>query len=273
MFYDPHQVATNATTSFSPSAGKPALAVASWQQLGIPLDIRKFEPLTRNQIKLAHDPAFVDALLDCGISNGFGNRSRAVAASLPYTTGSMLAAAQEALRNGIGAISPTSGFHHAGYGHAAGFCSLNGIAIAAQNLPGVRVGLLDLDQHEPDGVREIKERLGLDLPILHGRGTPRTAERWLQLLPAMIIENFIDCNLLLVQLGADPHIDDELGRGWLDDDQLRRRDRAVFKTCRAIGLPVCWCLAGGYRRDADGTIRPVLDVHDASLQECAEAWL
>ena len=90
--------------SFSPSAAKPALAVASWQQLGIPLDIRNFEPLTRNQIKLAHDPAFVDALLDCGISNGFGNRSRAVATSLPYTTGSMLAAAQEALRNGIGAI-------------------------------------------------------------------------------------------------------------------------------------------------------------------------
>ena len=41
------------------------------------------------------------------------------------------------------------------------------------NLPGVRVGVLDLDQHDPDGVREIVEHLGLDLPILHGRGTPR----------------------------------------------------------------------------------------------------
>lgn len=214
----------------------------------------------------------MDDILDCEISNGFGNRSRAVAASLPHTTGSLLAAAQEALRNGVGAISPTSGFHHASYAHAGGFCSLNGIAIAAQNLPGVRVGLLDLDQHDPDGVREIVKHLGLDLPILHGRGTPRTAERWLQQLPATIIETFIDCDLLLVQLGADPHVEDELG-GWLDDDQLRRRDRAVFKTCRAIGLPVCWNLAGGYQHDADGTIRPVLDVHDASLQECSEAWL
>jgi acetoin utilization deacetylase AcuC-like enzyme len=215
----------------------------------------------------------VDALLDCEISNGFGNRSRAVAASLPYTTGSMLAAAQEALRNGVGAISPSSGFHHAGYGHAGGFCSLNGIVIAAQNLPGVRVGLLDLDQHDPDGVREIVKHLGLDLPILHGRGTPRTAERWLQLLPAMVIETFIDCDVLLVQLGADPHINDELGGGWLDDDQLRRRDRAVFKTCRAVGLPVAWNLAGGYQYDADGTIKPVLDVHDNTLIECSEAWL
>jgi len=185
----------------------------------------------------------------------------------------LLAAAQEALRNGIGAISPTSGFHHAGYAHAGGFCSLNGIAIAATNLPGVRVGLLDLDQHDPDGAREIVKHLGLDLPILHGRGTPCTAERWLQQLPAMIIETFIDCDLLLVQLGADPHINDELGGGWLDDDQLRRRDRAVFKTCRAVGLPVAWNLAGGYQYDADGTIRPVLDVHDNTLIECSEAWL
>lgn len=215
----------------------------------------------------------MDALLDCKISNGFGNRSRAVAASLPYTTASLLAAAQEALRNGVGAISPTSGFHHARYAHAGGFCSLNGIAVAAQNLPGFRVGLLDLDQHDPDGVREIVEHLGLDLPILHGRGTPRTAERWLQQLPATIIQTFIDCDLLLVQLGADPHVEDELGGGWLDDEQLRRRDRAVFKTCRAIGLPVCWNLAGGYQHDADGTIRPVLNVHDASLQECSEVWL
>ena len=80
------------------------------------------------------------------------------------------------------------------------------------NLPGVRVGLLDLDQHDPDGVRDIVGRLRLDLPIVHGKGTPATAERWLQKLPALIVEAFIDCDLLLVQLGADPHIDDELGR-------------------------------------------------------------
>jgi hypothetical protein len=64
------------------------------------------------------------------------------------------------------------------------------------------------------------------------------------------------------------YILDALG-GWLDDDQFRRRDAAVFRICRAIGLPVAWNLAGGYRRD----FRKVLDVHDASLQECARVWL
>ncbi len=271
VFYDPRQVAN--ATSYSPSAGKPAAVVESWRALGVPLDIRTFEPVTRPQIKLAHSPEFVDALLDCQISNGFGNRSPAVAASLPFTSGSMLAAAREALRNGVGAVSPTSGFHHAGYHSAGGFCSLNGLMVAALNLPGVRVGVLDLDAHDPDGVRDIVAQLGPSIPILHGKGTPATAELWLQKLPALIVEAFIECDLLLVQLGADPHVEDDLGSGWLTSDQLRRRDRAVFRTCRAIGLPVAWNLAGGYRRDSAGTIRPVLDIHDPTLQECAEAWL
>ncbi len=271
IFYRPEQVALNPTSS-SPSASKPAAVVESWAKLGISLDIKSFPPLSRDQIKLAHDAAFVDALLDCKISNGFGNRRADVAASLPFTSGSMFAAAQEALSNGIGAVSPTSGFHHAGFDHAGGYCSLNGLAITIQNLPDYRVGVLDLDMHDPDGVRDIKERLGLRFPLVHGRGTPQTAERWLDRLPSLIERTFADCDLLLVQLGADPHILDPLG-GWLDDDQLRRRDRAVFESCRAIALPVCWNLAGGYQRDAEGTIRPVLNVHDASLQECARVWL
>jgi acetoin utilization deacetylase AcuC-like enzyme len=267
VFYRPEMVAD--AGSFSPSAGKPAAAVASWGTLGIPLNILPFEPVTRDQIAKAHSREFVDALLDCQISNGFGNRSAAVAASLPFTSGSMVAAAREAIRNRVGAAAPVSGFHHAHYDSAGGFCSLNGLMVTAMNLPGCRVGLLDLDQHDPDGVRDIVARLGLNIPILHGRGTPASAERWLQKLPALIVETFIDCDLLLCQLGADPHIDDELGSGWLTDDQLRRRDHAVFSIGRAIGLPLCWNLAGGYRRD----FRRVLDVHDASLQECARAWL
>lgn len=267
VFYRPEQVANAA--SYSPSAAKPAAVVASWQALDVPLDIRTFAPVTRDQIKRAHDARFVDDLLDCKISNGFGNSSPEVAASLPYTSGSMLAAAWEALRNGIGAVSPTSGFHHAGYGHCAGFCSLNGLMIAALNLPsGTRVGILDADYHLPDGVLDIIDRLRLDIPLVHVYGTPASAERWIAKLPALIVEHFLDCDVLLCQLGADPHIDDPLG-GWMTDDQLRRRDHAVFRICRAIGLPVAWNLAGGYQKP----LRRVLDIHDATMLACAGAWL
>ena len=267
VFYRQEMVAD--ANSFSPSAAKPAAAVESWRALGVPLDMRSFEPVTRTQIKLAHDPAFVNDLLDVRIANGFGNRSPAVAASLLYTSGSMLAAAREALTNGIGAVSPTSGFHHAHYASAGAFCSLNGLMVAALNLTGVRVGLLDLDAHDPDGVLDIVAQLGLSIPILHGKGTPAIAERWLQKLPALIVEAFIDCDLLLVQLGADPHIDDDLGSGWLTSDQLRRRDAAVLRVCRAIRLPVTWNLAGGYQKPFENVLR----LHDATMRACAGAWL
>jgi len=37
-------------------------------------------------------------------------------------------------------------------------------------------------------------------------------------------------------------------------------------------IPVAWNLAGGYQRDATGTIRPVLTIHDNTLHAFAESW-
>jgi hypothetical protein len=39
---------------------------------------------------------------------------------------------------------------------------------------------------------------------------------------------------------------------------------------RALAVPVAWNLAGGYRRDAGGSIRPVLDIHDNTMVAFAE---
>lgn len=269
VFYRPEMVAQ--ANSFSQSASKPALAVASWQALGVPLSIQSFEPVTRDQIKLAHSPEFVDALLDFRISNGFGNKSPEVAASLPFTSASMLAAAREALRNGVGAVSPTSGFHHAGYAHAGGFCSLNGLMVAALNLPDVtQVGILDFDMHAGDGTEDIIQHLRLDDRIVHyTQGAQRLVPggEFLFAIPN-ILKRFEGCDVVLCQLAADPHVADPLG-GWLTDEQLTKRDALVFRGLRRMGVPCVWCLAGGYRTD----IRQVLDVHDRSMEECARAWL
>jgi acetoin utilization deacetylase AcuC-like enzyme len=253
---------------YSPSAAKPAAAVASWQQLGIPISIKSFEAVTREQIKRAHDPKFVDDLLDLRIANGHGNRSPAVATSLPFTTGSLLAAAREALANGIGAVSPTSGFHHAGHARAGGFCSLNGLMVAALNLPDCKVGVLDFDMHYGDGTDSIIRHLSLNSRVVH-RGHPGggNAEAWLKTIPGTL-DALADCDVVLYQAGADPHINDPLG-GWLTSDQMRMRDRLVFAGLRERGVPVAWNLAGGYQKP----FRAVLNLHDATMQECAAAWL
>ena len=276
VFYSPAMVAE--IGSFSPSAGKPALVVASWQFLGLPLQFQAPRPLRAEQIGIAHDPDFVADVLGCRRTNGFGDKSPAVAAALPWTNGAMLSAAREALRNGLGAIAPCSGFHHAGYDHAGGFCTFNGLMVTAAALlaegRASKVGILDCDEHWGNGTHDIIERLQLNEEVVHyspchDYGRPLQAETFLARIPKLL-DRFADCDLVLYQAGADPHIDDPLG-GWLTTDQLYRRDRAVFDGLRRLGIPVAWNLAGGYQRDAAGSIRPVLDIHDNTMVAFVEA--
>lgn len=269
VFYDARMVAD--AQSFSPSAGKPREVVESWEQLGVALAFPRFDPVSREQLCFAHSPAYVDGILTGQTSNGFGNRSMSVASALPWTSGAMLAAARAAIANGRVAVAPVSGFHHARHGAAAGFCTFNGLIVTARALQteGVarRVGILDFDQHYGDGTDQILRHLGLQ-DIAHyiagaEYGTPQQGESFLAAIPSLV-RRFADCDVLLYQAGADPHIDDPLG-GWLTDAQLAQRDRLVFETCRELGLPVAWNLAGGYQTP----LRKVLDIHDATLRACA----
>lgn len=267
IFYSRRMVADS--ESFSPSAAKPQAVVDSWRALGIPIEIIAPEPVSVDQLALAHDREFVGDVLAGRRSNGFGNRSRAVAASLPYTSGSMLAAARAALDSGV-AISPSAGFHHARHDCAGGFCTFNGLMIAACALHREgridRVGILDCDMHYGDGTDDIIETLGIGWIEHFTAGAdyhrPSQAAKFLRALPG-IVESMRGCDLILYQAGADPHIDDPLG-GWLTTDELVERDRIVFETAKTLGVPIAWNLAGGYQEP----LRNVLDIHDHTLTAC-----
>lgn len=261
--------------SFSPSAGKPRAVMNSWRDLGIPLSVIAPEPISTDQFYLAHDQDYVDDILACRVNNGFCNKSRAVADTLPWTSGAMLSAAREALANGCVAVAPCSGFHHAGYAGGGGFCTFNGLMVTAAVLlyegKVARVGILDCDTHYGDGTDAILRKLHLGADVLHySAGAkwngPVQAKTFLHTLPS-IVESFAACNILLYQAGADPHVDDPLG-GWLTTAQLAERDRIVFETALRIGLPVAWNLAGGYQTP----LRRVLDIHDNTMRACTHTF-
>lgn len=267
VFFSPAMVAD--ARSFSPSAEKPAHVVARWQALGLPLTIHPPTPVTPDDLALAHDPAFVADILAGRRPNGFGNTSAAVAASLPHTTGAMLSAARLALAERRAVAAPCSGFHHAGYARAAGFCTFNGLMVTACALvrDGLarRVAILDCDMHYGDGTDDILERLRPRVRHFTAGArydAPADARPFLETLPS-IVASMADCDVILYQAGADPHVDDPLG-GWLTDAQLEERDRLVF-TSR---VPIAWNLAGGYQRDAQGGIAPVLAIHRATARAC-----
>lgn len=272
VFYRSEQVAR--TESFSRSALKPRLVVEDWlstRDIKSQIHIQAFEPATEAQIALAHDPAFVQAVLACEAPNGFGNASESVAASLPYTSGSMIAAARHAVDHAEVTCSPTSGFHHAGYRQAQGFCTFNGLMVTAMTLKAEgkvnKLGIIDCDVHYGNGTDDIIRKLGVDWIRHYTMGEVFSSraealkgrfERWLQIA----IDRCQDCDLVLYQAGADPHIDDPLG-GVLTTAQLAERDRMMF-----TGLghkPMVWNLAGGYQvaagtTDAE-TLAPVLELH------------
>ena len=267
----------------SPSPGKPDKVMASWRERGFPIKIHPPQAATVEDLCLAHDADYVRGVLDCSRANGFGTRSAAVAASLPWTVGSMASAALHALQSGTGkgtgksavAVSPTSGFHHAGYAFGGGFCTFNGLIVAARKALQAgagRVGILDLDQHYGNGTADILAKLELENVVQWTLGHSAvsrgaSAVRWLETLPELISGEFEGCGLLLYQAGADCHIDDPLG-GRFTSEQMRQRDRVVFQTCKQLGLPVAWNLAGGYQEP----IRKVLDLHDQTAEECVRVY-
>ena len=269
VFFTPAMVAE--VESLSPSAGKPVKAVRSWQGLGLPLSFQTPAPVSISQFSLAHDQSFVEAVLDCSEDNGFGERSRSVADSLPYTSGAMLAAALCAIENGQVAVAPCSGFHHAGWNFSGGYCTFNGLMVTACVLKDSevvkRVGILDFDQHWGNGTQNIIGKLNAKDWMTHYSstsyfGTTESSEDFLEAIPE-VLSRFKGCDVVLYQAGADPHIDDPLG-GWLTTKQLHRRDLAVFRVLKEMGIPVAWNLAGGYQRP----LRKVLEIHDNTMRAC-----
>lgn len=265
--------------SYSPSASKPGHVVSSWLENGYPIELIEPSPVSDSDIKLAHDPEYVDAIFTGKTRNGFGNSSLEVANSFRYTVGSMLDAAVCALDNGKVAAAPCSGFHHAQFDYGISFCTFNGLMIAAMRLKQAgrieRIGILDFDMHYGDGTAQlIKQHDAADWVEHCTAGleyqSRDQSEEFLERVPEMVSE-MRDCDLILYQAGADPHISDPLG-GFLTTEQLQLRDRLVFETAKKLAVPIAWNLAGGYQEDEHGGIRPVLDIHDNTMLECVRAY-
>jgi acetoin utilization deacetylase AcuC-like enzyme len=274
VFYDARQVVEH-NQSASPSAGKPKLVVEQWQQRGYDFEFGTVNPITREDFYKAHAKEYVDGVLDCKINNGFENRQKDVADSFHWTSGSMLSASLEAIASKNNTCSPTSGFHHAEWYEGGGYCTFNGLLVSAIHLKEKnlvnKVGILDIDHHYGNGTDDILQRLSLDYVEHYTFGADNSnyqwkggmrAELWLQSLPN-IVEEFADCDIVMYQAGADPHVHDPYG-GALTDAQLRERDRIVFTELKKLNIPVVWNLSGGYQTP----IQKVLDIHNATMEEC-----
>jgi acetoin utilization deacetylase AcuC-like enzyme len=269
IFYNPKQCYDFGSYSKSPM--KPSMLHT--RMLNYPGTYIKedFEPATSHQLSQIHDPRHVVGVLHAQIRNGFNTFcNRKGAEAILMTNGNILAAAQYAVAHPElpGAISLTSGFHHAGWNYSSGFCTFNGLVLAAHLTPGRKL-ILDFDMHYGDGVVScLMENPELKSTVTYHHAIRQDGDVWLKglanKLRALIHSNETP-SLIIYQAGADPWEFDPLG-GWLTKEQMFLRDRIVFEVAKEFGIPVVWNLAGGYARDYEDT----LEIHMNTLAAWSE---
>ena len=192
----------------------------------------------------------------------------------------MLAAAREAIKNGKVAVAPCSGFHYAVYASPRGYCTFNVLMVTAFSLKAEglvnKVGILNYDMHYGDCTDElIKHHDAADWITHFTAGkqykTEKQANQFLERIPQLVSE-MRDCDIILYQAGADPHIDDPLG-GFLTTVQLKERDKCVFTVAKDLSIPIAWNLAGGYQVDKNGGIQAILDIHNNIMSLFAKIFM
>ena len=260
--------------TYSPSWRKPRLFVNMVKDL-LPeykIELRKSGTASIDELMEVHAPEYVRGVLQGTVANGFGVRSAEVAKSFLYTTGAIAEAVDLALDTGATVCAPVSGFHHAEYEHGGGFCTFNGLMVAANRVlkRGKRPGVIDIDAHYGNGTDNIMKEKGWTFPhytfggIDYAKQGKRLGltegEAFLRDLP-LILQRFVNCDVVLYQAGADPHIDDPLG-GSLTTMQMMERDKLVFDYFKRHKIPVVWNLAGGYQEP----VTKVLDLHLNTLR-------
>ncbi len=256
------------------------------------LALRVPQPLTREQVIKAHAPDYVLAVEtgnprllaeSQGISWDPGLWPMVLASN-----GGVVEAALAALQSGV-AGSLSSGLHHARHERGAGFCTFNGLALAAcaALASGAEsVLILDLDAHCGGGthslIQENPRIWQLDVSVSGFDAYAPLARTSLTIVPEAkgylpLIGNRLKeleshaprFDLCLYNAGMDPYEHCEIGGlAGITAHILAERERIVFDWCRERRIPVAFVLAGGYvgsELDESGLV----DLHRLTLSSAA----
>jgi acetoin utilization deacetylase AcuC-like enzyme len=282
-----------------------ALVRAAIEEAKLDYSIREPKAATEKDLLRVHTREYVRAIAS-GEPRALAESqkfpwSKELADATRLTNGGCIAALTAALEGGVGA-NIASGFHHAHADHGEGFCTFNGLVVALEHARAhhkiERALVIDLDLHYGNGTasllasrpdfhnlsiygnwyeenkasRDVDTRSAPDtancrsIPVANGTD----GDRYLAIV-GTALEPAIDRarpDVIVYQAGADPYREDPYSPLNLDENDLYRRDRIVFETCKRHDIPVCWVLAGGYTKDID----KVVAVHLGTARAAAEIF-
>ncbi len=241
---------------------------------------------TEAELLSVHSPKYVeDVLTGRTHSLEIGTWSPEALRSVLASTGGMRDAAFAALRLGRSG-SFSSGLHHAKAAYGEGFCTINGLAVAAvAALEKVaKVGILDLDAHFGGGTAAIlqhaKRVVLVDVSV-------NSYDRWQPLDKARhrvelvtdpgqylatvecVLPLLAGCDLILYNAGMDVH-EHAGGLKGITTEMVRERERLVVAYASAHRIPIAFALAGGYKWGGL-TLKAVAHLHLETVQAFAAA--
>lgn len=250
--------------------------------------------LTAEQVSAVHDPAYVEAVRtgeprNLAESQGF-DWDPAVWPMVLSSNGGVVAAALAALEDGVSG-SLSSGLHHARANRGAGFCTFNGLVIAARAALAAgaqSVLILDLDAHCGGGTASLianDPRISqIDVSV---NGFDRytqsqtvrleivnAAADYLPTISRLLDDAFaLDTRigLCIYNAGMDPFERSATGSlSGITQSILAERERMVFDRCHRTKTPIAFVLAGGYVGE-DFTEADLVELHRLTLAEATVA--
>ncbi|MDH3224985.1 MAG: histone deacetylase [Gemmatimonadota bacterium] len=258
-------------------------------------DVQMYVPpaATTDELIRIHDPGYVRQVFQGALCPdqirriGFPWSPQLVERSR-RSVGGTIAAARQAIVDG-GAVNLAGGTHHAFADRGEGFCVFNDVAvsIAAMRHEGRigRAAVVDLDVHQGNGTARIfqedeavytasvhgeanfpfrKEASDLDVALPDGAD-----DRAFLAATEKVLDGALDHgpDLLYYVAGADPFVDDRLGRLSVSSTGLADRDTMVTEACRTRGVPLVVVMAGGYGLDVADTVAIHFNSVRALLEE------
>jgi acetoin utilization deacetylase AcuC-like enzyme len=277
MFYSPTYAPDG-----EPLFARLAVAASALDAAGL-VEARPPPPLDHSLLPGLHADGYLDAfhrgIEPLASSQGIAWSTQVREAAYAMLAG-QIAAVRHAWAHGI-AMNLARGFHHAVFERGSGYCALNGLAFIAHVWPGIKVFVIDCDEHGGNGTEEYAAKLpnlynasmfgtrfgcngherSWPFEVRLRRDGPDAHLRALAKIDELVVRHAP--NLIVYQAGADSHEHDPKNLSGFSAGALAERDTAVFRMAHRLGIPIVFVVAGGYQSATD-----VARVNEATVR-CA----
>jgi acetoin utilization deacetylase AcuC-like enzyme len=279
VYYNADYVASDYAFDTTRKSGELAAVIESGESVATVVDPSVFTQQTKELIGEVHSTEYVSAVLagtpvSLAESQGFTWDPKVPTMAIAHSTG-LVAGVNEVLTGSSRvAGSLSSGLHHARYDHGGGFCTFNGLVVAARaalDLEAERILVLDLDAHCGGGTRSMTNPnsvVQIDVSTVDfDRWTPTDNDALLMAGRGDYLSRVTDAlrfadtagpfDLVLYNAGMDP------ANSGVSAPDLKLREQMVAEWADRHEYPLVYALAGGYTNGI--TMAELVDLHKLTV--------